>query len=93
MKKFSFSLVFLFILVGCGQNEPPPINSKQATLDELKSYQQTHCQERFKMHPFCVDVQNEKVHKTNAEMRRKPGALGTLRTPEELFGKRQSESK
>jgi hypothetical protein len=45
------------------------------------------------MHPFCVDVQNEKVHKTNAEMRRKPGALGTLRTPEELFGKRQSESK
>ena len=93
MNKFYIGSVFLFILIGCGQNEPPPINSKQATLDELKSYQQTYCQEKFKMHPFCVDVQNEKAHKTNEVMRRKPGALGTLRTPEEIFGKRQSGSK
>jgi hypothetical protein len=93
MNNIYFGSVFLFILIGCGQNEPPPINSKQATLDELKSYQQTNCQEKFKMHPFCVDVQNEKAHKTNEAMRRKPGALGTLRTPEEIFGKRQSGSK
>ena len=93
MNKFYISSAFLLILTGCGQNEPPPINSKQATIDELESYQQTYCQEKFKMHPFCVDVQNEKAHKTNEVMRRKPGSLGTLRTPEEIFGKRQSGSK
>lgn len=86
-------VIFVLVMAGCGQSEPPPINTKAATLEELKAYHETHCQEKFRMHPFCIDVQNEKVHKTNEEMRRKPGALGTIRTPEELFGGKQSSGK
>lgn len=44
--------------------------------------------DKFKMHPFCIDVQNEKGLKTDASMRRKPGAIASFGTPEEVFGKK-----
>lgn len=87
------AIIALFSITGCGEKEPPPINSKKATLDELKSYHETHCQEKFRLHPFCIDVQNEKAHKTNEEMRRKAGSLGSMRSPEELFGKSNGSKK
>jgi hypothetical protein len=54
MNKFYISSAFLLILTGCGQNEPPPINSKQATIDELKSYQQTIAKKNSKCIHFVL---------------------------------------
>ncbi len=82
--------IFAIALTACGNNEPPPINTKIATLDELKAYYQLHCQEKFKMHPYCIDVLNEKNLKTDALMRKKPGSLSNLRSPDEIFRKKQN---
>ena len=91
--KIAAYITLALAIVGCGQSEPPPRNTKASPLAELKAYHAAHCQEKFRMHPFCIDVQNEKAHKTNEEMRRKPGALGTIRSPEELFGGKNGHHK
>ncbi len=94
MKFKIYALTMISVsIVGCSKPAPPPINTKAATLEELKSYYQVNCQTEFKMHPFCVDVQNEKSSKTDAQMRRKPGVIANFGTPEEVFGKKGSSSK
>ena len=84
---FTVFLSLLFIS-GCGPNQPPPINSKQASLAELRQYHETNCQEKFRMHPFCLDVQNEKALKAVEKSRKNPGIWGSTETPEEIFGKK-----
>ena len=86
--QFLFVSLLSIVISGCGESHPPEINTKTASLDELKTYQELHCMDKFKMHPFCLDVQNEKSSKTDASMRRKPGAIASFGTPEEAFGKK-----
>ena len=89
MIKIIFTVLFALVVIsGCGPNQPPPINSKQASLAELREYHETNCQEKFRMHPFCLDVQREKNLKTDSEMWKKPGAFGKSSSPEEIFGKK-----
>lgn len=80
-------------IVGCSNPAPPPINTKTATLADLKNYYEVNCQGEFKLHPICVDVQSEKSSKTDAQMRRKPGVIANFGTPEEVFGKKGSSNK
>ena len=80
---FKLFLLLTILISGCGERQPPEINTKTASLEELKTYLETNCMDKFKMHPFCIDVQNEKGLKTDASMRRKPGAIASFGTPEE----------
>lgn len=80
-------------IVGCSKPAPPPINTKSATLEDLRNYYEVNCQGEFKLHPICVDVQSEKSSKTDTRMRRKPGAIANFGTPEEVFGIKGNSNK
>jgi hypothetical protein len=79
-------IIVALALIACGESEPPVINTKQASDAELADYIAKNCQDKFKMHPFCIDANNEKVERTNSAMLKKKGVLTNMPSAAEVFG-------
>lgn len=84
-------IILPFILIACGNDEPPIINTKQASDAELVEYINKNCQDKFKMHPYCVDSSNEKAERTNNAMLKKKGVLTNIPSAAEVFGTPQKK--
>lgn len=91
MLRFLFTLLSAVLITACGESAPPVINSKASTDLELKTYINTNCQDKYKMHPYCLDATNELKSRNYIESLNKPGALGAPRSAEEIFGKKQKK--
>jgi hypothetical protein len=47
------------LLAACGDDGPPVINTEKSSIAELKAYQDKNCQDKYKMHPYCIDAHDE----------------------------------
>ncbi|CAN7655242.1 hypothetical protein LJR129_005126 [Acidovorax sp. LjRoot129] len=89
MNRLLFTTFIATLIVGCGEKSPPEINTKKASKAELQTYLDVNCQDKYRMHAFCVDASGELKSRNYIESLNKPGALGSTRSAEELFGKKK----